>query len=75
MGRILIHCDGNQISNPGLEYDHGEMRGRRLPGPSDHEGHFFGGDILRGDDEVAFVLAAGGIEDHDEFSSSCVLSE
>lgn len=46
--------------------------GRKLPGPSDHEGHFLGGDILRGDDEVAFVFTISGVEDHDELSSSCV---
>ena len=34
----------------------------------DHEGHFLGRDILRGDDEVAFVFAAGRVEDYDEFA-------
>ena len=35
---------------------------------SDHEGHFLCRDILRGDDEVAFVFAAGRVEDYDKLA-------
>lgn len=34
-------------------------------GVPDHEGGFCGREVLRGDDEVAFVFAVGGVEDDD----------
>jgi hypothetical protein len=39
---------------------------------SDEEGGFGGREILRGDDEVAFILAVRGIEDDDEVAAGCV---
>jgi hypothetical protein len=43
-------------------------RGAQVAGAvADHEGGFGGGQGGRGDDEVAFVLARGGVEDDDEF--------
>ncbi len=33
---------------------------------ADHEGHFLRGDVLGGDDEVAFIFAGGGVKDDDE---------
>lgn len=47
------------------------FKGGKEPGVSDHKGHFFGCDGFSRDDEVAFVLAVGGIEDDDEFSIAC----
>lgn len=35
---------------------------------ADHEGHFGRGDVLRGDDEIAFVLARFVVENDDEFA-------
>ena len=32
---------------------------------ADHEGHLGGGEVLGGDDEVAFVFAGDGVEDND----------
>ena len=37
----------------------------------DHEGHFVGGHIFGGEDEVAFIFAGGGVEDYDEFAALC----
>jgi acyl-CoA hydrolase len=37
---------------------------------SDHEGHFFGGDVLSGDDEVAFIFARGIVQDDYEIAVS-----
>lgn len=37
---------------------------------SDHEGHFFGGDVRAGDYEVAFIFAGEVVEDDDEFAVS-----
>jgi hypothetical protein len=39
-------------------------------GVADHEGHFLGADVLGGDDEVAFVLAGGVVQDDDELAIS-----
>lgn len=33
-----------------------------------HEGHLLGGDVLCGDDEIAFVFAREIVEDDDEFA-------
>jgi hypothetical protein len=38
-------------------------------GVTDEEGDLGGGDGLRGDDEVAFVLAVGVVDDHDHFAA------
>ena len=35
----------------------------------DHKGHFLGGDVFGGDDEVAFIFAGDGVEDYDEFAT------
>lgn len=35
----------------------------------DHKGHFLRRDVLRCDDEVAFVFARGGVEDDDELAA------
>ena len=42
-----------------------------VPSPADHKGHLFNSDIFGGDDEVAFVLTIGRVEDYDKFSLSC----
>jgi len=52
-------------------YKSGWMDCGGVPGPADHKGHLLDSDIFGGDDEVAFVLTIGGVEDHDEFSPSC----
>lgn len=41
----------------------------------DHEGHLFGGDVLGGTDEITFILAVGGVEDHDELAISYRVGE
>ena len=38
-------------------------------GVLDHEGHFFGRHVFRGDDEVSFVFARGGVHDYDEITA------
>lgn len=35
---------------------------------TDHEGHFGGGEVGGGDDEVAFIFAREVVEDDDEFA-------
>ena len=37
----------------------------------DHKGHFVGGHIFGGEDEVAFIFAGGGVEDYDKFAALC----
>lgn len=37
---------------------------------SDHEGHLLGGDVLSRDDEVAFILARGVVQDDYEVAVS-----
>ena len=46
----------------------GEEAGPRVP---DHEGHLLGRDGLRGDDEVALILAVCRVKDDDEFITLC----
>ncbi len=74
--------DGNRVRRPfglgGLVLgDHlRELQGKgqgggdggadEAAGVLDHEGHFVGGHVLGGEDEVAFVFARGGVEDDDE---------
>jgi hypothetical protein len=43
-------------------------RADQARGVADHEGHFFGSDVLGGDDEVAFVFARGVVQDDNEFA-------
>ena len=38
---------------------------------ADHEGCFGGGEVLGGDDEVAFIFAGRGVEDNDERARGC----
>lgn len=49
----------------------GKGGGGEVPGVADHKGHLFLGEVLRGDYEVAFVFAVGGVEDYDEFAAGC----
>lgn len=42
-----------------------------LPGMADHEGHLFSCDVLGSANEVAFVLAVGGVENDDKLAIFC----
>ena len=51
----------------------GERAADQAAGVADHEGGFFGGEVLGGADEVAFVFAGGSVEDDDEGAGFCFM--
>lgn len=65
--RVLGVCDhGREVEGVGARAGHGhaDVAGR----VADHPAHLLGGDVLGGDDEVAFVFAAGVVEDEEKFA-------
>lgn len=68
--RVLgVGDHGREVEGVGSGARHGHADVAR--GVADHPAHLLGGDVLGGDDEVAFVFAAGVVEDEEELAIAC----
>lgn len=66
LGVLRVHHHLRQLEGLGQGLGDGRAdQARRVP---HHEGHLLGRDVLGGDDQVAFVLAGGIIEDDHKFA-------